>query len=55
MNAFGFAVLFVLALAIGTGVVLETGFSRSADDSFARQSVRVGEGGSVEARHFSGK
>ena len=55
MNAFGLAVLFVLGTAIGTGLLLENGFARQADDSFARSSVRVGEGGSIEHRDFSGK
>jgi len=55
MNAFGFAVLFVLVLAVGAGFMLEGGFARQADDSFARPSVRVGEGGSIEQRNFSGR
>jgi len=55
MKAFGLAVLMVVVLAVGTGFVLEGGFARKADDSFARPSVRVGEGGSIESRHFSGK
>ena len=55
MKAFGFAVLFVLVMAVGARVVLEGALSRSADETFARSSVRVGEGGSVAARHFSGR
>lgn len=47
--------VFVPAPAIGTGAVPEGGFSRSADDSFTRPSARVGDGGSIEARHFSGR
>lgn len=55
MKAFGVAVLFVLVMAAGASFVLERELSRSADDAFARSSVRVGEGGSIEQRHFSGK
>ncbi len=55
MKAFGIAVLAVLVLAVGAGFVLEGEFSRQADDAFARSSVRVGDGGSIEQRHFSGK
>jgi hypothetical protein len=55
MKAFGVAVLFVLVMALGASVVLEGMLSHNADDAFARSSVRVGEGGSIEQRHFSGK
>lgn len=55
MKAFGLAVLFVLVMAVGAGFMLEGAFSRDADDAFARSTVRVGEGGSIEQRHFSGK
>ncbi|WP_448192261.1 hypothetical protein [Azospirillum sp. sgz301742] len=55
MKAFGLAVLFVLVMAAGAGAVLEGAFSRSADDAFALSSVRVGDAGSIEQRHFSGK
>ncbi|HEY0834333.1 MAG TPA: hypothetical protein VGE72_10540 [Azospirillum sp.] len=55
MKAFAFAVLFVLVLAVVAGFTLDGIFSEPADDAFAMQSVRVGEGGSIEQRKFSGR
>ncbi|HYH20797.1 MAG TPA: hypothetical protein VD995_19505 [Azospirillum sp.] len=55
MKAFLSAVVFVLVLAVVAGVVLDRVLSEPADDAFAASSVRVGEGGAIETRKFSGE
>lgn len=55
MKAFGFAVAFVILMAVVTGAVLEGMLSRESDEAFATQNVRVGEGPSIEHRNFSGR
>ena len=54
MKAFISSVIFVLALAVLAGFVLEDFFARPSDEAFAMDSVRVGEDGSIEHRNFSG-
>ncbi|WP_207459515.1 hypothetical protein [Azospirillum sp. SYSU D00513] len=54
MKAFISSVIFVLAMAVVAGYVLEGYFAVPADAAFARESVRVGVEGSIEHRHFSG-
>jgi hypothetical protein len=55
MKAFLSAVVFVLILAVVAGFTLDGVFSEPADDAFAASSVRVGEGGAVATRKFSGE
>ncbi|HYD69515.1 hypothetical protein [Azospirillum sp.] len=55
MKAFLSAVVFVLILAVVAGVALDRVFSEQADDAFATSSARVGEGGAIETRKFSGQ
>lgn len=54
MKAFLAGAVMAAVLAVAAGSLLEGRFSRQADQTYATQSVRVGEGPSIEVRDFSG-
>ncbi|HYG91120.1 MAG TPA: hypothetical protein VD978_33255 [Azospirillum sp.] len=55
MKAFILSVLTAVVLAAAAGFVLDSTFSRSADETFATPYTRVGESGAIGTRHFDGK
>lgn len=54
MRAFLLSLVVTLGLALTAALVIGGGMSLPADQAFSTESVRVGQGGSVAARRFSG-
>lgn len=54
MRAFLLSLVVTVALAVTAALAIGDGMSLTADKAFSTQSARVGHGGSVEARRFSG-
>jgi hypothetical protein len=54
MKIFILSVLAALVLAVGAGAMMEGWFAQSADTAFSTPSARVGPGGTLEERQFSG-
>ena len=55
MKAFAAALVAVVVLAVGARVALPSLFARSADQTFATPSARVGDEASIAHRNFTGK
>lgn len=55
MKAFLSAVIAVVVLAAGAGILLPDLLARSSDESFATSTARVGDEASIEHRNFSGQ
>ena len=54
MKAFAAALVAVVVLAVGARVALPSLFARSADQTFATPSARVGDEASIAHRNFTG-